>query len=360
MRLFLILLLSHTLKAQDLSLSTSTLNPKYAVEVLVRYIKSDDSDIKSYAIEAISKTGETKLIPILKRYLDDTNSYVVIAAAKSLWRLGDLSGIKKLYEIAQTLPNVDITKDDPLTQLKIISTNRIREKAIATIVELEGIKARDLLLKIKEEDPFGQMRDAAARELARIGYKNEIDTFYQALSSQDEEIRNQAAENLSKICPNEASKIIPFLKKERSIRVQMLLLDALRCAKITKKDEQELMKFLESQNPTLKLKSIIALLNSSNPQVISKLKEIYYDTPDIITKLTILKRLSKTKEISLTCDDIDYLNSIENNDAKRRFIEIAEIGGRCSEKYLVRYINDQDPYVAIDAATKIIEMMRRK
>lgn len=361
MKVFLIILFLSTIsKAQNISNSTSTFNPRYAVEVIVKYLKSGDSDIKSYAIEAISKTGETKLIPILKKYLDDNNSYVVIATAKALWALGDISGVKKLYEISEKLPDVDITKNDPLTQLKIISINKIREKAISTIVELEGIKSRELLLRIKENDPFGQMRDAAARELARIGYKNEIETFYTALSSQDEEIRNQAGENLSKICPQDASRIINFLKKEKSVRVQMLLLDSLRCAYLSKKDEEEILKFLENSNQTLRLKSIIVLLNSSNKQIEEKLKKIYYDTPDIITKLTILKKISKNKDFSLSCEDVDYLNSVENTEVKKKFIEIAQAGGKCSQKYLEKYINDTDPYVAIDAATKIIEIMRKK
>ncbi|MCX7641876.1 MAG: HEAT repeat domain-containing protein [Elusimicrobiales bacterium] len=345
---------------QEVFKSTEVFSPRYAVEILVKHIKSGDSDIKSYAIESISKTGETKLIPLLKKYLSDTNKYVIIATAKALWNLGDASGLSKLKEIIEQKPDFDITKNDPLTQLKIISTNKIREKAMATIAELEGIKAKNLLLDVKENDPFGQMRDAAARELAKIGYKNEMDTFLKALSSQDEEIRNQAAENLAKICPTESYGIIQALKKEKSIRIQINLLNSLRCANLSKKEEEEISKFIDSDNPTIKIKTIIILLNSSNPQIENKLKKIYEDTPDIITKLTILKKFSQNKNFKITCDEIDYLNSIEDSNAKRKFIEISNINLECSKKYLEKYINDSDPYVSIDAAVKIIEIVRKK
>lgn len=333
---------------------------KYALEIIVRNIKSSDSEVKSYAIESISKTGETNLIPIIKKYLDEENKHIVISAAKALWNLGDKTGLKKLYEIAQTPPILNSNQNDPLTQLKIISTNKIREKAITVISELEGIKSRDLLIKLKEEDNFGIIRDVAVRELAKIGYKSEIETFYSALNSEDEQIRNQAAENLSKICPQDVSKIIQAIKKEKSIRVKLLLIDALRCAKFQKNEEKELVELLSSDNYTIRVKTISALLNSKSADIIEKLKKIYYDTPDILIKLIILKKLIEDKSFSLNCDEIDYLNSIDKAEIKRKFIEIAPTDMECSKKYLEKYLDDPDPYVAIDAAIRIIDIERRK
>lgn len=355
----IVIAVSFLYSADNTSISNSTVSARTALETIVKYLKSDNSDIKSYAIEALSKTNETKLIPLLKKYLDDKNRYVVIAAAKALWNLGDNSGIKKLYEIAENIDDIDITKNDPLTQLKIISTNKIREKAISTIAEIEGIKSRNLLIKIKENDLFGQMRDAATRELARIGYRNEIETFYNALKSEDEEIRNQAAENLSKICPEDGSKIIDALKKEKSLRIKLILLDSLKCSRLSSKEEDDILKFITDENQTLKIKAITVLTNSSNDKIISKLQNIYEDTPDIMTKLIILKKLTREKKVTLSCDDTDYLNSVENSDIKRKFIEISEFLP-CSIKYLEKYINNSDPYVSIDASAKLIEITRKK
>ncbi|MGC8867172.1 MAG: HEAT repeat domain-containing protein [Elusimicrobiales bacterium] len=358
--LSLVIMIKTNLYTQ-VSVSSTSISPRMAVETIVKYLKSDDSELKCYAIEALSKTAETRLIPLLKKYLNDQDKYVVISTAKALWNLGDTSGLKKLYQIVEETPDVDQTKNDPLSQLKIISTNKIREKALSTIADLEGIKSRNLLIRVKENDNFGSMRDAAARELAKIGYRNEIETFYSALLSDDEEIRNQAAENLAKICPQETSKIIEALKKEKSLRVQMMLIDSLRCSRFLRKDEEDLiLSFISSKNQTLKIKAITALSASSNPKTLDKLQKIYYDTTDILTKLIVLRKLSEGKRFTISCDDIDYLNSIDNPEIKRRFIEISDISFNCSKKYLEKYITDSDPYVSIDASVKIIEMMRKK
>ncbi len=107
---FVVILLKTNLHSQ-IAPSTTTITPRTAVQIIVKHLNSQDSDVKSYAIEALSKTGETKLIPLLKKYLNDQNSYVVISTAKALWNLGDTSGLKKLYEIVEKFPDVDPTKN---------------------------------------------------------------------------------------------------------------------------------------------------------------------------------------------------------------------------------------------------------
>ncbi|HOJ86526.1 MAG TPA: HEAT repeat domain-containing protein [Elusimicrobiales bacterium] len=329
---------------------------KKALNIIVSHIKNGDSDVKSYAIEALSKTHNPKLIPIIKKYLNDQSKYVKISTVKALWELGDVGSISKLYEVINDIPSENALANDPLTQIKIISQNKIREKAIETLVDLIGIKANKTLLDLKENDNFAQIRDVASRELAKIGYKNEIENFYNALNSKDEEIRNQAAISLVRICPEDGSKIIATVKKEKSIRVKMLLLDSLKCAKLNKKDEEEIIKYSEDENQTLRYKAISVLSNSNNDYVIQKLKKTYEDSPDINIKLLILKKLLSEQNITLTESDAEYLNSIDKSEIKRRFIEISNFIPKISEKYLINYLEDQDPYVQIDSAIKIIEM----
>ncbi|MEF3279740.1 MAG: HEAT repeat domain-containing protein [Elusimicrobiota bacterium] len=332
---------------------------KKALEVIVLNLKNSDSDIKAYAIEALSRTNNSRLIPIIQKYLNDTSKYVIISTVKSLWNLGDIKSITKIYDIISEVPASDNSKNDPLTQLKIISQNKIREKAIETLVDLYGIKANKILIELKNNDNYSQIRDAASRELAKIGYKNELENFYTALNSSDEEIRNQAAENLIRICPTESNKIISAIKKEKSIRVKILLLESLKCAVLSKKDEEEILKYTNDDNQTIRYKSIKALLNSQNPKIIEELKKIYTDTPDIITKLTILKKLLQNQKIEVTESDVAYFNSLDNSEVKRKFIEIAEYIPSLSGKYLLSYLEDKDPYVQIDAAVKIIEMEKK-
>ncbi len=334
-------------------------NSKLALDTIVKHLKSSDSDIKSYAIIALSKTHNQKLIPVIQKYLNDPNKYVQVSAVKALWELGEVKSISKLYEIINNPPQENPNDPTPLTQIKIISQNKIREKAIETLVDLIGIKANKILLELKENDNFGQIRDIASRELAKIGYSNELKNFYDALNSKDEELRNQAAESLVRICPEEGSKIIEAFKKEKSIRVKMLLLDSLRCVKLTKKQSEEIFNYTSDENPTIRHKAVAVLLNSKEKDILERLKKIYDDTPDIILKLTIAKKLLEENIITLNKGDIEYFNSLPKTEVKRKFIDIAEYASPLSLKYLLDFLNDEDPYVQIDSAIKIIQMERK-
>lgn len=343
-----------------ITVSNKTEISKKALNVIISHLKNDDSDVKSYAIIALSKTHNARLIPAIKKYLNDPSKYVNIAAVRALWELGDVNEVSKLKEIINQSPPLEQKANDPLTQIKIISQNKIREKAIEALVDLEGIKAHRILLDLKENDNFPQIRDIAARELAKIGYTDELDNFYSALNSSDEEIRNQAAQSLIRICPQESNKILSAIKKEKSIRVKMLLFDSLKCAKLNKNEEMEILKYTQDENLTIRYKAISSLLNTKNKEVIEKLKKIYEDTPDINTKLLILKKLLEQQNVNLTEADVDYLNSVDDPDVKRKFIEISNLIPGFSKKYLLNYLDDKNPYVQIDSAIKIIEMERKK
>jgi HEAT repeat protein len=223
-----------------------------------------------------------------------------------------------------------------------------------------GIKSNKVLLELKNNDNYATIRDVASRELAKIGYSNEMENFYNALLSTDEELRNEAAESLKRICPSDAGKIIEAIKKEKSIRVKMLLLDSLSCASLNKKDYDEILKYTSDENNTIRYKAISVLLNSSDEIVISKIKKLYTDTPDIIIKLMIAEKLLKEKKLEPKDIDADYFNSVDNSDVKKKFIAVAGYIPDKSKPYIMKYINYNDPYVQIDAAIKIIEMEREK
>lgn len=355
-----ILLFSQSSKS---SLKTENSIEKKALATIVKHLKNSDSDIKAYAIEALGKTGNEKLIPVLRKYLNDKNKYIIISTVKALWELGDINSIEYLYKIIADVPpaKLSVSTNDPLTQLKIISQNKIREKAIETVVDLIGIKAKDLLLGLKNNEYYGTIRDVAARELAKIGFKNEIDNFYNALKSDDEEIRNQAAENLAKICPEDGYNIAKAFEIEKSVRVKILLLDALKCSIISGEIEKILLKHINDENLTIRHKTIEILTHSGNDKTLEKLKKIYEDTPDVTLKLIIAKRLLEKNMITLTKEDIDYFASVDNSEVKRKIINIIDyVDKNTMKQYLEKYLDDSEPYVQIDAAIKIILTSERK
>lgn len=333
---------------------------KIALNTIVSHLKNSDSDVKAYAIEALSKTRNSKLIPIIKKYLDDPSKYVQISAVKAMWELGEVKYVSKLADIINDTPKENIYKNDPLTQIKIISQNKIREKAIESLVDLSGIKASKFLLELKENDNFPQIRDVASRELAKIGFKDELTNFYQALNSNDEEIRNQAAQDLIRICPDEAGEILIAIKKEKSIRVKILMIESLKCAKLNSKEEEYVIKFIDDENQTIRYKAISILVNSNSQKVLEKLKKVYEDTPDINIKLIVAKKLLKENLIKIEQSDIEYFNSINDSEVKRNFIGISSYIPELSLNYLINYLNDSNPYVQIDSAIQIIQMEKKK
>jgi len=333
---------------------------KIALNTIVSHLKNSDSDVKAYAIEALSKTHNSKLIPIIKKYLDDPSKYVQISAVKAMWELGEVKYVSKLADIINDTPKENIYKNDPLTQIKIISQNKIREKAIEAMVDLSGIKASKFLLELKENDNFPQIRDVASRELAKIGFKDELTNFYQALNSNDEEIRNQAAQDLIRICPDEAGEILIAIKKEKSIRVKILMIESLKCAELNSKDEEDVIKFIDDENQTIRYKAIFILVNSNSQKVLEKLKKVYEDTPDINIKLIVAKKLLKENLIKIEQSDVEYFNSINDSEVKRNFIGISSYIPELSLNYLINYLNDSNPYVQIDSAIQIIQMEKKK
>ena len=333
---------------------------KIALNTIVSHLKNSDSDVKAYAIEALSKTHNSKLIPIIKKYLDDPGKYVQISAVKAMWELGEVKYVSKLADIINDTPKENIYKNDPLTQIKIISQNKIREKAIESLVDLSGIKASKFLLELKENDNFPQIRDVASRELAKIGFKDELTNFYQALNSNDEEIRNQAAQDLIRICPDEAGEILIAIKKEKSIRVKILMIESLKCAKLNSKEEEDVIKFIDDENQTIRYKAISILVNSNSQKVLEKLKKVYEDTPDINIKLIVAKKLLKENLIKIEQSDVEYFNSINDSEVKRNFIGISSYIPELSLNYLINYLNDSNPYVQIDSAIQIIQMEKKK
>jgi len=332
---------------------------KIALNTIVSHLKNSDSDVKAYAIEALSKTRNSKLIPIIKKYLDDPSKYVQISAVKAMWELGEVKYVSKLADIINDTPKENIYKNDPLTQIKIISQNKIREKAIESLVDLSGIKASKFLLELKENDNFPQIRDVASRELAKIGFKDELTNFYQALNSNDEEIRNQAAQDLIRICPDEAGEILIAIKKEKSIRVKILMIESLKCAKLNSKEEEYVIKFIDDENQTIRYKAISILVNSNSQKVLEKLKKVYEDTPDINIKLIVAKKLLKENLIKIEQSDVEYFNSINDSEVKRNFIGISSYIPELSLNYLINYLNDSNPYVQIDSAIQIIQMEKK-
>jgi HEAT repeat protein len=274
------------------ALSRADLGRK-ALETVVTHLKSDDSDVRAMAAEILGEAGNKSAAGILKKILDDKDKYVRIAAARSLWELGSPTGIKTIYAIINDVPAqgpVAVT-NSPLVELKVISQNKIRAKAMEALVKMKGGKAADVLFKMKN-DNYGTIRDAAARELAKIGYDDELVQFIEALASEDEGLRYESAMIMSEVCsPAAADPLKTLLAAEKSVRVRMAALDALKCNPSKKDALPELLKLADDENPTIRYKAVAVLSGIKDSRAQAKLATVAEGTSDIRFKITAQKGL---------------------------------------------------------------------
>jgi len=241
------------LPGQAAPLSRKELGRK-ALRTVVTHLKNEDSDIRAHAAEILGGAGNKAAVGMLKNMLGDRDKYVRIAAARALWELGSPAGMKIVLGIINEVPAQGpvVVTNSPLVELKIISQNKRREKAIEAYAWMKGEKGAELLYQLKN-DNYGPIRDAAARELARLGHDEELARFTEALSSGQEAIRYEGASILSKICPpSAAAPLAKLLAEEKSVRVRMAALDALKCNPSRKSAAAILIKLADDDNLTVK------------------------------------------------------------------------------------------------------------
>lgn len=330
--------------------------PRKALAVIVKNLKEGDPLVKAYAIEALAKTGNKRIIPVIKKYVKDQNGYVKVAAGWALWKLGDEKGLEVLYSVIDEAPSQSPV-NDPLVELKNIAENKVREKAIEKVTIILNKNSKELLIRLKNLDSYASIREVASMELAALGEKEELEAFYEGLLSPDEEIRLQTARSFSKICPKDSTKILDAIKKEKSSRVMMFLLESLRCDVKNNQSMQVLLSFCDDKNPTLRYKALAALSFYNDLQVIEKIKAIYADTPDANLKVEGMSFLLSKGLIKADYEEILQIFSYADNDTKKRLISLS--GYLEKEKallFLSSAMEDKDPYLAIDACVKLIKI----
>lgn len=264
-----------------------------ALTTVVEHLKSDDSDVRAFASRILGEAGNKAAGGMLRKMLEDKDKYVRISAARALWQLGSPAGMKTILAIVNDVPAqgpIPVT-NNPLVELKIISQNKIREKAIEAYAWMKGEKSAGLLYDLKN-DNYGPIRDAAARELARLGRAEELAQFTAALSDQDEAIRFESCGALARVChPAATAPLAKLLAYETSTRVRMAALDALTCSPARKEAADLLLKLSEDENLTIKYKAVTALGGIKDNKVKARLAAVAAETKDIKLRIAAQKGL---------------------------------------------------------------------
>lgn len=360
-QLLALLLALPALPAGAQSVSRADLGRK-ALQTVVTHLKSEDSDVRAKAAEILGAAGNKAALGMLKAMLGDRDKYVRIAAARALWELGSPAGVKTVYAILNDIPaqgTVPVT-NAPLVELKIISQNKIRENAMAALAWMKGEKAAPELYKLKN-DNYGTIRDAAARELAKLGHEEELAQFTEALASEDEAIRFESAALLGRICAAQAAAPLKtLLAAEKSVRVRMAVLDALKCNPARKEAAAELLKLADDQNPTLKYKAVAALAGIKDAKVQAKQSEIAAAGADIRLKISAQKGLTLAggqpdkASVQSALDAVSPEVKLEALDVITAFTDADAI------PLLAQALEDVSVPVKLEAALQVLKRFSRK
>jgi HEAT repeat protein len=331
-----------------------------ALTLIVREMKNSDSDIRMLSCEILGKIGNKAATKVLKNSLQDISKHVQIAAAEALYRLGDRKALKIILDIINDAPGKKPIANTALLQMKEISKNKIRERAIEAVVRVLDDESRNLLYNLKI-DNYPAIRDVASRELAMLGDDGEMRHFIYALENEDEPIRYEAALSLSKICSSSSIESLKIaLKKETSMRVKIAILDFFLCVRGRKSFMEDMLKLSSSRNATIKFKSTLALANIKNKKVLSRMEEVYSGDKDLGMKLAAMKGMIKHGKTMET----GVLNSaLASKDLEIKLLAldiIKSFDGNIAIPLLSLALESKEPKVRLEAAHQIVKRLAKK
>lgn len=340
-------------------LSPQALGQK-AVETVAAHVKSRDSEVRAKAAEVLGQAGNKAAAGVLAGMLGDRDKYVRIAAARSLWELGLSTGLKTVYAIINDVPARGTVINSPLVELKMISQNKIREHALEALVYMRRENAADILYKLKNDD-YGAIRDAAARELARLGHSEELEQFTGALSSEDEAVRYQSATALAGICAAGAvRRLAELLATETTVRVRVAALEALGCSPEKKNASVQLLKLADDANSTIRFKAVSALGGIKDDKVKAKFEAIAAGTEDMRLKIAAQRGLALSGGKAEISAARSGLNAISPEVRLEALGLLENFSPEESLPLLAQALEDEDPQVKLAAALQTIKRFSLK
>ncbi len=166
-----------------------------AVAVLAARAGDPDPEVRAVVATAWGDLGNRAALTTLKKALNDDNPDVRIAAASSLLKLGDVQGLLALIDETKAIKIG--ASSSPAEELRRMARDAARARAALKLGETGKESAVDAL-KIALGDAAGEVRDAAAVALARLG-RGDSAQFLDALKDPDEATRASAARSLGLI-----------------------------------------------------------------------------------------------------------------------------------------------------------------
>jgi len=286
---------------------------------------------------------------LLLDLLKDSDEYVRIAAAVALYKKGDMSGGPVLQDILEKTP-LPTGANQILVQFQSIAVAKKRAAAARALGDFKSPQWQ-AVLKRSRHDQNGQVRDAVAVGLAKMGDRTELIVFQSAAKDEDEGIRVAALEALAE-APEESS--INILLESLSDPSGSVRAAAVMGLKNAKKAEawREVASLLRDSSAVVRERAVVALGAFGNQEAAGTLKNMLTDENGFV-------RIEVARSLALLGDNSGLVVvqvGLASEDADVRIRSAESLAAFTNEKdwsEAIPALNDPDDRVQLAAALTI-------
>jgi len=337
------------------STATPAVLGREAVDVLAERASDPDPEVRAVVAAEWGDLGNRAAIPTLKRALADNNADVRIAAAGSLLKLGDVQGLVALID--ETKPIMSGRASSPAEELKRMARDSARARAALKLGEVGKDSAVEPL-RSALTDPAGEVRDAAAVALARLG-QGDATQFLDAMKDPDEGVRSSAAHALGLIGREGLVSLRNAAVTDASASVRAEAVFAL--GSFSDPGSLEILtKALGDKNGHVRLEAAKALAKRETPESTAALKKLAAQAPRPELALVVAAALAaRGEDADLGLAEL----TLGQKDPDLKALAVAALGA--SKKPVARDLlavamrSDPDARVRAQAAAALIGQLRR-
>lgn len=340
-------------------LVVSTASPsalgREAVEILAGRAADPDPEVRAIVASSWGELGNKAAVSTLKRALTDNNSDVRIAAAGSLLKLGDVQGLVALID--ETKPIMSGRAATPAQELRRMARDAARGRAALKLGETGRGSAVEAL-RSALADPAGEVRDAAAVALARLG-QGESAQFVEAMKDPDEGVRASAAHSLGLIGRDGLEVLKRALASDAAVSARAEAAFAL--GSFSDPASAELLaKALADKSGRVRLSAARALARRDEPASTAALKKLADQAPPAELALVVAAALAARGEKA----DLGLAElTLAQKDPELKSLAVAALGASrepSARDLLASAMRaDPEPRVRAQAAAALIAQLRR-
>lgn len=345
--------------AKPAPVAVSTASPaalgREAVAILAGKSSDPDPEARAVALAAWGELGNRAAVPRLKAALSDDNRDVRIAAAAALTKLGDVQGLVSLID--ETKPLVSGAAASPADELRRMARDAARARATLKLGETSGQSSLEALRSLLA-DPAGEVRDAAAIALARLG-QGDSGQFLEAMKDTDEATRASGARSLGLIGRDGLELLKKALASDPSVSVRAEAAAALGSFS-DPASAGLLAAALGDKSGRVRLAAARALARREEPASTAALKKLADQAPPPELALTAAAALAaRGQDADLSLAEL----TMGQKDAELKLLAVRVLAGsrapQARELLASAMRGDAEPRVRAAAAAAVIGQLRR-